>query len=119
VKRKSCHDCCNFFYDLLVRLYSFAGDLDACFSEDGACVPYHVSCTDGVIQSDNSFVNSQCFTFHGQSGSPVWLYYPSGNKYVIRGVLASFPNSSPGTGGDGTFTLINSVVFKELQDWMT
>ena len=78
-----------------------AGDLDDCFdvSDGSSCVPYHVSCTDGVIQSGQSSVDSQCFTFHGQSGSPVWLYYSANSTRIIRGVLASADTD----GGDGTF----------------
>jgi len=99
-----------------------AGDNDNnCFSQDASsivCVPVHVSCTDASITTDNTFVNSGCFSFHGQSGSPVWLYYKGGNadgdNYLIRGVLASGPND----GGDATFTLINEAVFTSLEAWM-
>lgn len=75
---------------------------------------YHVACTDGIISPTATHVDSDCFTFHGQSGSPVWLYYPSTKVMQIRGILASAADK----GGAGTFTLINQDVFGVIKAFL-
>ena len=49
-------------------------------------------------------------SYHGQSGSPVWLYNTSSGDRYIRGILSS---SGDGTNSDaagpGAFTLISEV----------
>ena len=47
-------------------------------------------------------------SFHGQSGSPVWLYNTSTGERFIRGILSSFAKSN--TAGPGTFTLMSEVL---------
>ena len=86
-----------------------AGDVNNCFSGRGACVPYHVSCYEGNIQPGTEVVNIDCFTYGGQSGSPVWLYYKSSNTRIVRGVLVA------DNANFGRFTLITRDVFDFLQ----
>lgn len=49
-------------------------------------------------------------SYHGQSGSPVWLYNTTSGDRYIRGILSSSgAGSSSDAAGPGAFTLISEV----------
>lgn len=77
-------------------------------------MPYHVSCNDNFIQDGDSYVNSNCYTSKGQSGSPLWEYYLDTQTRLVRGVLAAGEIG----GGAGSFTLITEDVQTQIQQFM-
>lgn len=91
-----------------------AGDLNNCLGAVGTngCVPYHVSCFSGLLQSGQEIASIECYTFQGQSGSPVWLYRKSNQSRVIRGVLVAEKSNY------GKYTLITRSVFTWLQTYV-
>lgn len=79
---------------------------------------YHTSCYDDEIVSGSArgeYTSSGCYSFSGQSGSPVWVYAQSGDR-TIRGVHTA-GSENGGTGG--SFTLVTEDVFNEVLDWMS
>lgn len=89
----------------------FAGDVNECFNANRSrkCQPYYVSCPKWEIVPKQNTANLGCYTFAGQSGSPVWIEDLMRERRVIRGVLiAQIANM-------GRFAFITNKVFDWLQ----
>ena len=91
-----------------------AGDVNKCFDANGenGCQPYRVGCHNWLIHLGHNTGTLDCYTFGGQSGSPVWLYDTINRSRVIRGVLVAE------TGNIGRFTFITGRVFTWLQTYV-
>lgn len=60
-------------------------------------------------------------SFHGQSGSPVWLYDTTSGERFVRGVLThrTLTGSGQDVPGPGSFTIMSQQVFEDITAWMT
>ena len=81
---------------------------------------YHSACSDDTIPAGEAVGSFSCFSFHGQSGSPVWLYDTDTGERTVRGVVTHRNlTSASDAAAPGFFTIMSEQVFDDINFWMS
>ena len=109
----------------MTNLLHGAGDNSECYdySDEDGCAMYDATCTDSSIAAGAATDDFGCYSYGGQSGSPVWLKDSNGTV-TIRGVLIPTQTSSTDSGSQSTaaparFLIMTQEVFQAVQTAMS
>ena len=79
----------------------------------------HSSCYEANILQSNRLVGVGCFTYPGQSGSPLWTYNPETDERLLRGVLTGNFDPTHAQATPGLALLLDSQVYYSIRNVLT